>query len=55
MGAERFEMARKGVEGREGMRAGVIYPFRWRALSDLTSALPGRPKFRIFESRADLF
>jgi hypothetical protein len=34
MGAERFEMARRGVEGREGMRAGVIYPFQWRALSD---------------------
>jgi hypothetical protein len=30
MGAERFEMARSRREGRD--RAGVIYPFRWRAL-----------------------
>jgi hypothetical protein len=34
MGAERFEVARRGVEGREGTGVGVIYPFRWRALSD---------------------
>ena len=79
LGVERFEMARRGVEGREGTGAGVIYPFRWRALTyyqyalslwwwlkrgalgrgkqkgHLTSALPGRPKFRIFESRTGLF
>jgi hypothetical protein len=34
MGDERFEMPRRGVKGREGTGAGVIYPFRWRALSD---------------------
>jgi hypothetical protein len=34
MGEERFEMARRGVEGREGIGAVVIYPFRWWALSD---------------------
>jgi hypothetical protein len=79
MGAERFEMARRGVEGREGTRAGVIYPFQWRALSDyqytlslwwwlkrgalgrgkqnghLTSTLPGRSNFKIFELHTSLF
>jgi hypothetical protein len=77
MGAGRFEMVRRGVEGREGTGAGVIYPFRgpcWlpiypfimvvtetgcigkgEAKRTLTSALPGRPKFRIFESHAGLF
>jgi hypothetical protein len=34
MGAEKFEMARRGVGGRVGTGAGVIYLFRWRALSD---------------------
>jgi hypothetical protein len=34
MGMERFEMERRGVEGREGTGVRVIYPFQWRALSD---------------------
>jgi hypothetical protein len=78
MGAERFEMARRGVEGRGGTGVGVIYPIRWRALSDyqytlslwwwlkqgalgrgkqkghLTTALPGHPKFQIFEWHTSL-